>query len=443
MPKPKTFYEYVNELHPPKFKVWITPKVRLEAAKALGLSRKPEAAEPLVMAMADKDKALRDAAAEALSHLEDFPSDQKAPAAKALLNFIRDRENDFIADYFNRDKNPELMALVPEQKGHPILAEPESYLAGAVSMIRQLDKEKAEAVEKAQAEGLDAYSRRKFRANVRLLSRLAVFPLSPAQEALDTLISKAEATLAQLTGKKPEALEAVVKPASAKSETDIPPLSAEALAEFVEKGLERRHVVTVALSEAPRLLYAVAAKIEADNPHVDRPSAARMAAGGIALECLHCGPLQKAHVKKFLDAAAEGYIAGTQLEKLALDRSNAGVLATGRCPGCDDRPVKAALDRNWFLIPEKPAASTTPPPEAAPAASSFNVVYAGEILPGHDPAAVREKLAALFKTDAARVEVFFTGAPRPVKKGLDQASAEKLREGLAKIGAKAAIEPAG
>lgn len=435
MAKPKTIYDYAGELNPPKFKVWVTPKMRIEAAKALGLSKKPEAAEPLLMAL--PDKAVRDAVVEALASVE-IPGEHRAAVAKGLLNYIRERENDFIASYFDKDKNPELMALCPEQKGHPILSEPESYLAGALSMVRQLSAEKAKAIEDAQAQGLEPYSRRKFRFNAALLSRLNVFLLSPELENIDRIIALAESVVARLTGKKAESFAPKASSSSSQSATDVAALSDSAVAEFVEKGLERRHSVTTAILETPRLLYATAKKIEEDNPQVGHEDAARMAGDGLSMECLHCGPLQKAHQKRFLEAVSAGYASDTPLSKLSLDRGNAGVLATGRCPGCDDTPVKVTLDRNWIMIPEKPSAGTAEIEAPAPAEqSSFDVVYSGEILEGHDPAAVRQKLAALFKTDTARIEVFFSGQPRAVKKGLDRASAEKLVEALAKIGAKA------
>ena len=53
MAKKKSFSDHINDLHPSKLKVWVTPKTRREAAKALGRSRRKEAIEPLIRALDD------------------------------------------------------------------------------------------------------------------------------------------------------------------------------------------------------------------------------------------------------------------------------------------------------------------------------------------------------------------------------------------------------
>lgn len=438
MAKKKTFYEYINELHPPKYKLWITPKARVEAARQLGLSKRPEAAEPLILALADK--AVQDPAVKALENIP-IPPEQAKAAVKALMVYCREREQDFLEAFFSKDHNPEVMALCPEQKGHPLTAEPESYLAGAVSMVKSLDAAKAAGVEAAQAQGLDPYSRKKFRFNVRLLNKHEVFLTWPEIEEIDENIRRAEGIIAALTGKPVEEDEPVVS--SGKSQTDIPAVSPEAVAQFVAQGLERKASLNLLLSEAPTLVFAAARKIAEENPHVPLKDAALMAGGAITLECPHCGPLQKSLVVKYLGQVAEQMAAGTAEDALSLDRGNAGVLVTGRCPGCEDKVVKATLDRNWILIPEKKGGA---PQAAGPAPSmeearSLDVVFAGEILPGNDPDTVKQNLARLFKIDAAKVEAFFQGKPRVIKKSVDRPTADKFVQALEKAGAKALLQP--
>jgi hypothetical protein len=70
----------------------------------------------------------------------------------------------------------------------------------------------------------------------------------------------------------------------------------------------------------------------------------------------------------------------------------------------------------------------------------FNVVFAGEIVAGADPAKVRENLAAAFRMDAAKVETLFSGKRVAVKKDADQATAMKLRAVMKQAGALADLE---
>jgi hypothetical protein len=74
---------------------------------------------------------------------------------------------------------------------------------------------------------------------------------------------------------------------------------------------------------------------------------------------------------------------------------------------------------------------------------TFNIVFAGELVGGADPARVRENLARLFKMDAARVEALFSGKPVVIKKGADQATAMKFRAALRQAGAQCQMVPVG
>jgi len=70
----------------------------------------------------------------------------------------------------------------------------------------------------------------------------------------------------------------------------------------------------------------------------------------------------------------------------------------------------------------------------------FNVVFAGQIAQGADPAAVRANVARLFKASDAMVDKLFSGQRIAVKKAVDQATAMKLRAMLKQAGAIAALE---
>lgn len=73
----------------------------------------------------------------------------------------------------------------------------------------------------------------------------------------------------------------------------------------------------------------------------------------------------------------------------------------------------------------------------------FNIVFQGELVTGADPARVRENLARVFKMDAAKVEVLFSGKRVVLKKDVDQASAMKFRAVMKQAGAKCEMAPVG
>lgn len=73
----------------------------------------------------------------------------------------------------------------------------------------------------------------------------------------------------------------------------------------------------------------------------------------------------------------------------------------------------------------------------------FDIIFRGDIVFGHQLADVKARLQQLFKADAAKVEALFSGRPVPLKRGLDQASAQKYKEALIKAGAQVDIVPTG
>ena len=73
----------------------------------------------------------------------------------------------------------------------------------------------------------------------------------------------------------------------------------------------------------------------------------------------------------------------------------------------------------------------------------FDIIFRGDIVFGHQLADVKQRLQQLFKADAAKVDALFSGRPVPLKRGLDQASAEKYKEALTRAGAQVDIVPGG
>lgn len=72
-------------------------------------------------------------------------------------------------------------------------------------------------------------------------------------------------------------------------------------------------------------------------------------------------------------------------------------------------------------------------------AELFNVIFRGDIAPGHSLAKVRECLRDHFKLDDARVDQLFSGRPVIVKKNLDHSRASQFRDLLADMGALAQL----
>lgn len=63
------------------------------------------------------------------------------------------------------------------------------------------------------------------------------------------------------------------------------------------------------------------------------------------------------------------------------------------------------------------------------------VVFRGEIAPGEDRDAVRDRVAERFRMSIERAEALFTGKPVVIKRGIDQATAERLAHAFREVGA--------
>lgn len=63
-------------------------------------------------------------------------------------------------------------------------------------------------------------------------------------------------------------------------------------------------------------------------------------------------------------------------------------------------------------------------------------------MPGHALPDVKQRLAKLFKADAQKIDALFTGRAVPLKRNLDQATAEKYQAVLAQAGAQVSLQGA-
>lgn len=71
----------------------------------------------------------------------------------------------------------------------------------------------------------------------------------------------------------------------------------------------------------------------------------------------------------------------------------------------------------------------------------YHVILDKAVLPGHDEKNVEQRLAALLKTDRARVSALRAAAPSIIRKNVPHETAERFRKALEKAGAACRIEP--
>ncbi|WP_116365203.1 hypothetical protein [Parahaliea mediterranea] len=69
----------------------------------------------------------------------------------------------------------------------------------------------------------------------------------------------------------------------------------------------------------------------------------------------------------------------------------------------------------------------------------YNVYFAGEVLPGQDETAVRQRLQGLFKADEATLARLFSGKAQLIKRECDKPTALKYKLAMEKAGAKPVI----
>src|SRR5690606_26150701 len=73
--------------------------------------------------------------------------------------------------------------------------------------------------------------------------------------------------------------------------------------------------------------------------------------------------------------------------------------------------------------------------------SQFDIIFPGDTVFGQQLADVKLRLQQLFKSDAAKIDALFTGRPVPLKRDLDESTANKYRDALLKAGAMVDICP--
>jgi len=66
----------------------------------------------------------------------------------------------------------------------------------------------------------------------------------------------------------------------------------------------------------------------------------------------------------------------------------------------------------------------------------YNLIFKGEIIEGAAVADVKKRLAALFKKDAAAIDLMFDGKPKTIKRNIDLETCRKIAGTLKKAGAK-------
>lgn len=71
---------------------------------------------------------------------------------------------------------------------------------------------------------------------------------------------------------------------------------------------------------------------------------------------------------------------------------------------------------------------------------SFDVIFRGDILPGHNFLEVKQRVGQLFKLDDERLNVLFSGKVSFLKRDTDRVTAEKYRDAMESAGAAVEIK---
>lgn len=79
--------------------------------------------------------------------------------------------------------------------------------------------------------------------------------------------------------------------------------------------------------------------------------------------------------------------------------------------------------------------------EKSNSADVFDLVFRGDIAPGHSDAEVKRRVAANFNLDSAAADQLFSGAQVRLKRGVDKPTAERILQRLCDAGAMAKIVP--
>ena len=71
----------------------------------------------------------------------------------------------------------------------------------------------------------------------------------------------------------------------------------------------------------------------------------------------------------------------------------------------------------------------------------YEIAFSGECLPGTLPEVVKTSVGQLFRADAQRIELLFSGRRLVLKSHLDAAAAERFRQAMERAGAVAQVVP--
>jgi hypothetical protein len=71
----------------------------------------------------------------------------------------------------------------------------------------------------------------------------------------------------------------------------------------------------------------------------------------------------------------------------------------------------------------------------------YDLIFSGELTPGTDPGAVRERIRELFKLTDDTLEKLFSGRPVAIKRGVDTATAVRFRDAFRDAGAVVQVLP--
>lgn len=452
MKKPE---QMIKDLNPPRWKLWITSKVRREAARSLGRMRKAEALLPLVELLADP--AVQDAAIEAIEDIK-IPDKQAALTLKAVLAFRQALKGRFVEEYFNEEHNAAIMKTCGGMPVATMKAEPESFLGAALSIYSQLHPDKAPELEQCARQGLAPYSRKKFRENIKILADHELFPTWPELDMIEALFEAADRVIVKIAGKDAAAK---VEGLSDTSEGQAPPsaqapdraeVSEGVIADFVSKALESKSAITVSMNQVPVIMDFIFREIKNRYPRLDSQEIFKLLSGAIFLNCHYCGPLPPQYTQGLLLTVREAFEQGTKLTSEMFTGRSAGSFAKGHGPGCPGTGVELVLDPGGIELPAKAIESQREAAEkneqAAepktkskdPAPEFYNVIFCGDIIKDADVETVKKGLAALYKVDVSKVAGFFSGQPKIVKKNINLQTAQKMVKTFEKVGAKATIQ---
>ena len=73
---------------------------------------------------------------------------------------------------------------------------------------------------------------------------------------------------------------------------------------------------------------------------------------------------------------------------------------------------------------------------------TFRILFEGKIRDGDDQDEVAMRLARLFNKDKAKIAALFGAGPVVIRKGLDQATAQKYKKAIERAGGLCRVEPA-